>query len=249
MNTTEAMKKMRELVDTLNEASDAYYNGQQERMSDYEWDAAFDALKKLEEETGTVLEDSPTINVSSDDTQGLKEPHEFPALSLAKTKKVTDLVKWASDRPIFLSWKLDGLTLVVTYDNGKLTKVVTRGDGHVGTNITHLAGAIHGIQKTIKEKGHLVIRGEAVISYEDFEQFVLESGEDYANPRNLASGSLSLKDSEEVKRRNIHWIPFTLVYTEKTIVSWGEQMQYLRDLGFTVVDHEVTSRNTCRICI
>ena len=239
MNTTEAMKKMRELVDTLNEASDAYYNGQQERMSDYEWDAAFDALKKLEEETGTVLEDSPTINVSSDDTQGLKEPHEFPALSLAKTKKVTDLVKWASDRPIFLSWKLDGLTLVVTYDNGKLTKVVTRGDGHVGTNITHLASAIHGIQKTIKEKGHLVIRGEAVISYEDFEQFVLESGEDYANPRNLASGSLSLKDSEEVKRRNIHWIPFTLVYTEKTIVSWGEQMQYLRDLGFTVVDHEV----------
>ena len=239
MNTTEAMKKMRELVDTLNEASDAYYNGQQERMSDYEWDAAFDALKKLEEETGTVLEDSPTINVSSDDTQGLKEPHEFPALSLAKTKKVTDLVKWASDRAIFLSWKLDGLTLVVTYDNGKLTKVVTRGDGHVGTNITHLAGAIHGIQKTIKEKGHLVIRGEAVISYEDFEQFVLESGEDYANPRNLASGSLSLKDSEEVKRRNIHWIPFTLVYTEKTIVSWGDQMQYLRDLGFTVVDHEV----------
>ena len=122
MNNTDAMKKMRELVDTLNQASDAYYNGQQERMSDYEWDAAFDALKKLEEETGTVLEDSPTINVSSDDTQGLKEPHEFPALSLAKTKKVTDLVKWASDRPIFLSWKLDGLTLVVTYDNGKLTK-------------------------------------------------------------------------------------------------------------------------------
>ena len=119
-------------------------------MSDYEWDAAFDALKKLEEETGTVLEDSPTINVSSDDTQGLKEPHEFPALSLAKTKKVTDLVKWASDRPIFLSWKLDGLTLVVTYDNGKLTKVVTRGDGHIGTNITHLAGAIQGIQKTVK---------------------------------------------------------------------------------------------------
>ena len=93
-----ARQKMRELVDTLNKASDAYYNGQQERMSDYEWDAAFDALKKLEEETGTVLEDSPTINVSSDDTQGLKEPHEFPALSLAKTKKVTDLVKWASDR-------------------------------------------------------------------------------------------------------------------------------------------------------
>ena len=185
---------MRELVDTLNTAADSYYSGRGELMTDYEWDAMFDRLKKMEEETGTVLEDSPTINVSADRIAGNKEPHEFAALSLAKTKKPEDLVKWADHRTIWISWKLDGLTLVVTYDNGRLSKVVTRGDGHIGTNITHLADAIFGIRKTIKEKGHLVIRGEAVISYEDFEKFRIESGEDYANPRNLASGSLTLKD-------------------------------------------------------
>ena len=234
----ELLLKMRELVDELNNASNAYYNGQGEILTDYEWDAKFDELKKLEESTGTILEDSPTINVSADTTQGEKEAHEYSALSLAKTKKVEDLVKWAENRPIWLSWKLDGLTLVATYDNGKLTKVVTRGDGHVGTNITHLASSLIGIPKTVKEKGHLVIRGEAVISYEDFNQFVLESGEDYANPRNLASGSLTLKDTEEVKKRKIHWIPFTLVHTDREFNSWGDQMSYLEENGFVVVDHE-----------
>lgn len=232
------IKEMRELVDQLNKASETYYNGQGEVMSDYEWDALFDRLKKLEEETQTILEDSPTINVSADSTSGEKEAHEFSALSLAKTKKVEDLVKWSEGKEIWLSWKLDGLTLVVTYDHGKLTKVVTRGDGHIGTNITHLASAIQGIQKTVKEQGHLVIRGEAVISYADFNQFVLESGEDYANPRNLASGSLTLKDIEEVKRRKIHWIPFTLVHTDQAILRWGDQMKYLEEMGFATVDHE-----------
>lgn len=240
----EKLTQMRTLVDTLNHASNAYYNGQAEEMTDYEWDAKFDELKKLEAETGTVLEDSPTINVSKDDTQGEKEPHEFAALSLAKTKKVEDLVKWADGREIWLSWKLDGLTLVVTYDHGKLTKVVTRGDGHIGTNITHLADSIFGIQKTVKEQGHLVIRGEAVISYDDFNQFVMESGEDYANPRNLASGSLALKDPEEVKARKIHWIPFTLVYSDTEINSWGDKMKYLEENGFTVVDHEMIKNPT-----
>ena len=234
----ELLLKMRELVDELNNASNAYYNGQGEILTDYEWDAKFDELKKLEESTGTILEDSPTINVSADTTQGEKEAHEYSALSLAKTKKVEDLVKWAENRPIWLSWKLDGLTLVATYDNGKLTKVVTRGDGHVGTNITHLASSLIGIPKIVKEKGHLVIRGEAVISYEDFNQFVLESGEDYANPRNLASGSLTLKDTEEVKKRKIHWIPFTLVHIDREFNSWGDQMSYLEENGFVVVDHE-----------
>ena len=229
---------MRELVDTLNTAADSYYSGRGELMTDYEWDAMFDRLKKMEEETGTVLEDSPTINVSADRIAGNKEPHEFAALSLAKTKKPEDLVKWADHRKIWISWKLDGLTLVVTYDNGRLSKVVTRGDGHIGTNITHLADAIFGIRKTIKEKGHLVIRGEAVISYEDFEKFRIESGGDYANPRNLASGSLTLKDIDEVRRRNIHWIPFTLVHTEQNIVSWGERMNFLESLGFETVAHE-----------
>jgi DNA ligase (NAD+) len=229
---------MRELVDSLNTAADAYYNGQSELMTDYEWDAMFDRLKRLEEETGTVLSDSPTMNVSADNIAGQKEEHEFAALSLAKTKKTEDLVKWAGSRKIWVSWKLDGLTLVVTYDRGRLNKVVTRGDGHTGTNITHLAPAIHGIPARIADKGHLVIRGEAVISYADFEKFRMESGEDYANPRNLASGSLSLKDIDEVRRREIHWIPFTLVHADQEINSWGERMDYLEKLGFATVAHK-----------
>ena len=232
------LKLMRQMTDRLNEAADAYYNGRQELMTDYEWDALFDELKKLEEETGTVLEDSPTMNVSADQIAGAKEPHEFAALSLAKTKKPEDLVKWAEGRKIWLSWKLDGLTLVVTYDNGRLRKVVTRGDGHIGTNITHLASAIQGILPKIDYQGHLVIRGEAVISYEDFEKFRMESGEDYANPRNLASGSLSLKDVNEVRKREIHWLPFTLVHTDEEIISWGDQMTFLEKLGFVCVEHE-----------
>ena len=234
----EKLLQMKSLVERLNQASDSYYNGKGELMTDYEWDALFDQLKRLEEETGEILPDSPTNRVSEDSIVGKKEEHEFAALSLAKTKQVSDLVKWAEDRPIWISWKLDGLTLVVTYDGGKLTKIVTRGNGHIGTNITHLAPAISGISATISEKGHLVVRGEAVISYADFEQFIIESEGDYANPRNLASGSLALKDIEEVKQRHIQWIPFTLVYTERELTSWGERMQMLKDLGMNPVERE-----------
>ncbi len=234
----EKLLQMKSLVERLNQASDSYYNGKGELMTDYEWDALFDQLKRLEEETGEILPDSPTNRVSEDSIVGKKEEHEFAALSLAKTKQVSDLVKWAEDRPIWISWKLDGLTLVVTYDGGKLTKIVTRGNGHIGTNITHLAPAISGIPATILEKGHLVVRGEAVISYTDFEQFIIESEGDYANPRNLASGSLTLKDIEEVKQRHIQWIPFTLVYTERELTSWGERMQMLKDLGMNPVERE-----------
>ena len=228
--------EMQSLIEELNRASDAYYNGHQEILTDYEWDSKFDRLKQLEEETGEVLPDSPTAKVSEDNIQGQKEDHEYPALSLAKTKKVQDLAKWAEMRKIWMSWKLDGLTLVVTYDGGKLQKVVTRGNGHTGTNITHLASAINGVLPAIEDKGHVVIRGEAVISYADFEQFLIESDEDYANPRNLASGSLSLKDVEEVKKRHIRWIPFTLVHSDKEILSWGERMDYLESMGFTPVE-------------
>lgn len=234
----EKLLQMKSLVERLNQASDSYYNGKGELMTDYEWDALFDQLKRLEEETGEILPDSPTNRVSEDSIVGKKEEHEFAALSLAKTKQVSDLVKWAEDRPIWISWKLDGLTLVVTYDGGKLTKIVTRGNGHIGTNITHLAPAISGIPGTISEKGHLVVRGEAVISYTDFEQFIIESEGDYANPRNLASGSLTLKDIEEVKQRHIQWIPFTLVYTERELTSWGERMQMLKELGMNPVERE-----------
>ncbi len=236
--------EIQSLVEQLNAASDAYYNGREEIMTNYEWDAAFDRLKKLEEETGIILPDSPTQNVSADNLTGQKEEHEFPALSLAKTKKVAELAKWAENRPIWLSWKLDGLTLVVTYDNGKLAKVVTRGNGHIGTNITHLSKAIDGILQAIPYKGHLVIRGEAVISYPDFEQFNMESEEEYANPRNLASGSLTLKNINEVKERHIRWIPFTLVYEEEEIISWGNRMAWLEQQGFKPVDRELIEQPT-----
>lgn len=230
--------RMEQLVRELNEASDAYYNGRGERMTDYEWDARFDELKRLEQETGTTLPDSPTQKVSEDSITGQKEEHEFAALSLAKTKQSAELVKWAEGLPIWISWKLDGLTLVVTYDDGRLTKVVTRGNGHIGTNITHLAKAINGIPQKIGYQGHTVIRGEAVISYDDFEKFLMESGEDYANPRNLASGSLTLKDVEEVKQRHIQWIPFTLVHIDDEILSWGDRMAWLEQQGFQTVEHE-----------
>lgn len=235
---------MKQLVEQLNNASQAYYNGEAELMSDYEWDSKFDQLKLLEDETGIVLPDSPTNKVSEDSISGKKEPHEFPALSLAKTKSVADLEKWASNKPIWISWKLDGLTLVATYDDGKLTKIVTRGDGHIGTNITHLAPAIKGVLPKISEKGHLVIRGEAVISYEDFNNFLLETESDYANPRNLASGSLTLKDVDEVKLRHIQWIPFTLVYSDQEILSWGQRMDYLEKLGFQTVEHRFIENST-----
>ena len=235
---------MKQLVEQLNNASQAYYNGEAELMSDYEWDSKFDQLKLLEDETGIVLPDSPTNKVSEDSISGKKEPHEFPALSLAKTKSVADLEKWAGNKPIWISWKLDGLTLVATYDDGKLTKIVTRGDGHIGTNITHLAPAIKGVLPKISEKGHLVIRGEAVISYEDFNNFLLETESDYANPRNLASGSLTLKDVDEVKLRHIQWIPFTLVYSDQEILSWGQRMDYLEKLGFQTVEHRFIENPT-----
>lgn len=229
---------MQKIINQLKAASDAYYNGQAEIMTDYEWDALFDELKRLEEQTGEVLEGSPTHTVSADQIRGQKEEHEFQALSLAKTKLPEELVKWADGKPIWVSWKLDGLTLVVTYDKGRLSKVVTRGDGHRGTNITHLSSGIYGIPQKIACREHLVIRGEAVISYEDFETFVMESGEDYANPRNLASGSLALKDVDELKKRKIHWIPFTLVHRDTEMTSWGQRMEFLEQQGFTVVERE-----------
>lgn len=232
------LRLMQQLVAQLNKAADAYYNGQGELMTDYEWDAMFDQVKQLEAETGQRFPDSPTNRVSEDNINGKKEEHEFPALSLAKTKSPQELAKWAENRPIWLSWKLDGLTLVVTFDNGVLTKVVTRGNGHIGTNITNLASAIDGIPQQIKSKGHVVVRGECVISYQDFEEFNIESEEEYANPRNLASGSLTLKDVNEVKRRHLKWIPFTLVYTDEEIISWGARMDWLEKNGMKAIERQ-----------
>lgn len=237
-------QRIEELVQQLNKASAAYYNGQDEIMSNYEWDALFDELTALEQETGYILPESPTQNAGfSEEGSGAKEPHEFPALSLAKTKQVEKLMEWAGERKVWLSWKLDGLTLVLTYDGGRLTKILTRGNGTIGTNITFLKNAIGGFPQTIDYQGHLVVRGEAAISYTDFAMIndtIEDDDEKYANPRNLASGTLNLEDPAEVKERHVVFHAFTLVHLDEPMVSWGERMEYLEQLGFTVVDREAT---------
>ncbi|MCD7709213.1 MAG: NAD-dependent DNA ligase LigA [Clostridiales bacterium] len=239
----EKIKKTDELVEKLNAASAAYYNGQDEIISNFEWDAMYDELSALEGETGYIRADSPTQNAGIEAQGGQKEAHEYPALSLAKTKDIAQLVSWAGERPVWLSWKLDGLTLVLTYDGGSLTKILTRGNGQIGTNITFLKNAISGFPLKIKDKGHFVVRGEATISYTDFaliNDTIEDDDEKYANPRNLASGTLNLEDPEKVKERHICFNAFTLVHTDGEIISWGERMFYLKELGFTVVDHEKT---------
>lgn len=236
-----------ELVKKLNEASDAYYNGREEIMSNYEWDAMFDELSSLEAETGYILPDSPTQNAGYEENNGEREPHEFPALSLAKTKQVSELQKWAEGKPIWLSWKLDGLTLVLTYDNGKLTKILTRGNGTIGTNITYLKNSIQGFPLTLSYQGHMVVRGEATISYTDFELIndtIEDDDEKYANPRNLASGTLSLDDPEKVKERHVHFNAFTLVHLDDDIPSWGKRMELLEKEGFTVIEREAATAET-----
>lgn len=235
--------RMEYLVKTLNEAADVYYNGSDEIMPDYEWDKLFDELTALEKQTGVILQDSPTQRAGYETSSGEREAHEYPALSLAKTKSVDELVRWAGDKDIWLSWKLDGLTLVITYDNGTITKILTRGNGTVGSNITFLKNAISGFPQTISYKGHLVVRGEAAISYTDFQainDLIEDEDEKYANPRNLASGTLNLDDLAEVKSRHVCFHAFTLVHIDEEIVSWGKRMQWLDSMGFDTVDRELT---------
>lgn len=244
-------KRIRFLVEELNKASDAYYGGQNEVISNFEWDKMFDELSVLEQETGYILQNSPTHYISrskSDDennVHSVKEPHEYPALSLAKTKDVKELQKWAGDYDIWVSWKLDGLTLVLTYDNGEITKILTRGNGVTGTNISYFRDVIRGVPEKINYQGHLVVRGEATISYNDFEIIneLNETGEKYANPRNLASGTLALDPTKKsvVKSRNLTFIAFSLVHVENNMVSWGKRMDFLDYLGFITVERERTN--------
>ncbi len=234
-------KHMKDLVDKLNKASEAYYGGQKEIMSDHEWDHLYDELVMLEKKTGVVLPDSPTHKVSSDASSGKKVKHEYPALSLPKSKDLQDVIKWVDNRPCNLSWKLDGLTLVATYDNGKLTTLVTRGDGEIGNDITHLALAIEGVKVDIKYTGHLVLRGECLISYEDFRLYNEETGSNYENPRNLASGSCNpLSKVNQIKDRHLIWKVFNLVYIEDeeklVLKTYQAQMKFIKKQGFKTVE-------------
>lgn len=241
----EKKKRIEELVKQLNQASEQYYGGKDEGMSNYEWDALFDELAALEQETGYILPESPTQTTSTaqEEGKGEKEAHEYPALSLAKTKKIEDLQEWAEDKKVWVSWKLDGLTLVLTYDGGTLTRILTRGNGTVGTNITYMAPALKGVPQKISYKGHLVVRGEATISYQDFEAIndtLDDEDEKYANPRNLAAGTLGLDKTnlDKVAQRNVTLNAFTLVYLEEEILSWGERMNWLDKQGLITVERQ-----------
>lgn len=242
--------RIKELVDILNKAGRAYYAQGQEIMSNYEYDALYDELVELEKKTGCVLASSPTVNVGYEVLSELpKERHEKPMLSLGKTKSVDELVSWLGSQKGLLSWKMDGLTIVLTYNNGEMIKAVTRGNGEVGEVITGNAKMFANVPVTIPYKGELILRGEAVIRYSDFEkinELIPEEGAKYKNPRNLCSGSVRQLNSRITKERNVNFFAFTLVKADGVDFknSRKEQLEWLASQGFQTVEYkEVTADN------
>ena len=250
MNSQSDLKRIKELVEILNKAGRAYYSKGVEEMSNFEYDALYDELLQLEKKTGCVLSDSPTVNVGYEVLSELpKERHESPMLSLDKTKSVDDLISWLGEQKALLSWKLDGLTIVLTYDNGELQKAVTRGNGEVGEIITNNARVFKNIPVTIPFKEKLVLRGEALITYSDFEKInekIPEADAKYKNPRNLCSGSVRQLNNKITKERNVNFFAFNLVSAENVDFknSRKEQFEWLKTQGFDVVEYkEVTKDN------
>lgn len=236
------LDRMKELIAVLNEASKAYYAEDKEIMSNYEYDKLYDELVALEAETGTTLSNSPTVNVGYEAVNELpKEAHESPMLSLDKTKDREALRDWLNGHEALLSWKLDGLTVVLTYENGTLLKAVTRGNGEIGEVITNNARTFINIPHTISYKGTLVIRGEACISYDDFEKInaeIPEEGAKYKNPRNLCSGSVRQLNNEITAKRRVRFIAFNFVGTsDKEFGYRHEQFEFLKSQGFEVVEY------------
>ena len=208
-------KRIRELIRTLRAAGRAYYQESREIMSNFEYDKLYDELVSLEKETGIVFANSPTQNVGYEVVSALpKERHEKPMLSLNKTKSVEELADWLGGQTGLLSWKMDGLTIVLTYQNGTLVKAVTRGNGEIGEVITANAKAFVNVPLNISYQGELILRGEAIIRYSDFEK-INEQIEDvdakYKNPRNLCSGSVRQLNSEITAQRQVHFYAFSLV--------------------------------------
>lgn len=244
------MKRMRELVELLNRARRAYEQEDTEIMSNYEYDRLYDELQGLERELGTTLATSPTVNVGYEVLSELpKERHERPMLSLDKTKDVERLKEFLGDQKAMISWKLDGLTIVLTYRNGGLEKAVTRGNGEVGEVVTNNARVFKNIPLTIPYRGELVLRGEAVISYKDFEKINEEIGEadaKYKNPRNLCSGSVRQLNNEITAKRNVRFYAFTLVQADGVDFRNSRlyQMQWLKGQGFDVVENHPVIRET-----
>ena len=242
--------RISELVKKLNEASKAYYQDAAEIMSNYEYDALYDELVELEKETGVVLASSPTVNVGYEVLSELpKERHEKPMLSLDKTKDVQALKEWIGGQNTILSWKLDGLTIVLTYQGGKLTKAVTRGNGEVGEVITNNAKVFKNVPLSIAYEGELVLRGEAVITYSDFlkiNEEIEDADAKYKNPRNLCSGSVRQLNNEITAKRNVNFFAFSLVKAEGVEYknSHEQQMLWLKSQGFDIVDYKMVTADT-----
>ena len=243
-------ERIKELVELLNKAGRAYYQEANEIMSNLEYDRLYDELVELEKETGIVLSNSPTVNVGYEVVSELpKEQHASPMLSLDKTKEVSVLADFAGDRKCLLSWKLDGLTVVLSYENGQLVKAVTRGNGQVGEVITANAKTFKNIPLSIAYKGKLTLRGEAIIKYSDFEQInreIEDADSRYKNPRNLCSGSVRQLNSEVTANRNVNFIAFALINAEDVDFenSIEKQYEWLESQGFEVVERKTVSRNS-----
>ncbi len=244
------LDRIKELVELLNEASRVYYAQDKEIMSNYEYDKLYDELVALEEETGVTLANSPTVNVGYEAVDELpKEAHDYPMLSLGKTKDREELKDWLQGKEGLLSWKLDGLTIVLTYRNGQLEKAVTRGNGEVGEVITNNAKTFKNLPLSIAHKGELILRGEAVITYSDFEKINAKIADDaakYKNPRNLCSGSVRQLNNQVTAERNVKLYAFTLVHAEGVEFknSREKQFLFLKEQGFDVVDYVKVTPDT-----
>ena len=239
--------RMKELIDILNRASAVYYQGKDEIMSNFEYDKLYDELVSFEKESGLVLAGSPTQKVGYEILSELpKQTHPSPMLSLDKTKQVNELESWLGDKEGLLSWKMDGLTVVLTYENGQLLNAVTRGNGVVGEVITNNAKVFKKLPISIPFKGHMVLRGEAVITYSEFEKInaSLSEEEQYKNPRNLCSGSVRQLNNEITAKRNVELYAFTLVEAEGVDFenSQKNKMEFMRKQGFQVVEYKLVTK-------
>ncbi len=243
-------KRIRELTELLNQASKAYYAENSELMSNFEYDKLYDELVLLEEETGTVLANSPTIQVGYAAVEELpKERHERQMLSLGKTKSREELRDWVQEQTALLSWKLDGLTVVLTYFDGKLAKAITRGNGEVGEVVTNNAKTFRNLPVSIPYKGELILRGEAVITYSDFDKInagIEEVAAKYKNPRNLCSGSVRQLNNEITAKRKVNFFAFALVKADGVDFhnSREEQFLFLQEQGFQTVEFKKVDKNT-----
>ncbi len=250
------LEQIKKLTEQLNLAAKAYYQGQDEIMTNYEYDKLYDQLAALEDKTGIVMANSPTVNVGYETLSELpKEPHVAPMLSLGKTKEAAELEQWLGEQKGLLSLKLDGLSVILTYHNGMLAKALTRGNGEIGEVITNNARTFTNIPARIRFQGNLVIRGEALIRYSDFEklnQSVADIQERYKNPRNLCSGTVRQLNNKITAERNVHFYVYNLIETDESgpdFKSKEEILAFLDDQGFDIVPYKAVRRDSVQRAI